>query len=129
MPMPNDSKTWTPDQLKFMLWLAQPKAIRSPKLQRDLAKEIGVDQSTLSDWKNIPGFRDDVARYAKDYMRDDIPPVLDTIRKLAIKGSVAHINMFLAMTGLAEDVAAAGRGPSEVKAYTIVSPDEWPAPK
>lgn len=123
------SEKWSDTQKRFILWLALPKAMRVPKTQGLLANDLGVHQDTLSQWKNIPGFRDEVTAAAREYMRDDVPIVLDTIRKLAIKGSVAHLNMFLSMTGLAGDVEAAGKGPSEVKAYTIVSPDEWPTAK
>jgi hypothetical protein len=108
--MPNDAKNWSSNQLQFMVWLALPKAERKPTTQQKLALEIGVDQATLSDWKRIPGFRDEVNRMAREFVKDDVPEVLGTIRRFAKQGSVPHLNMFLSMAGLAADVEAAGKG-------------------
>lgn len=118
--MPTDAKIWTPDQLRFMAWLALPKAAREPKLQRDLAKEIGVDESTLSDWKKLDGFRDATNKFARELLKDDVPEVYGTIRKLAKQGSVPHLNMFFAMADLAGDVEAAGKGPGTMQITEIV---------
>jgi hypothetical protein len=118
--MPNDAKNWTPDQLRFMAWLAVPKAERTPKLQRDLAKEIGVDESTLSDWKKLEGFRDEINKLARELLKNDVPEVYGTIRKFAKQGSVPHLNMFFAMTDLASDVEAAGKGPQGIQFTDVI---------
>jgi hypothetical protein len=96
-------------------------------MQRDYAKLIGVDPATLSDWKRLPGFIDDVNTLARELVKDDVAEVLGVIRSKARKGELAFVNMVLAMAGMAMDLEAAGRGPSEVKAYVGVSPDEWDA--
>lgn len=94
-----------------MRWLALPKAARSPKTQRALAQQIGVCEDTLTDWKQLPGFRDATNALAREYVKDDIPDILFAIRRDAKKGSVPHINMALAMAGMGLDVEAAGKGP------------------
>lgn len=104
-------ETWTDAQLRFIQWLALPKAERKPKTQRLFATEVNVTETTLGRWKQLPGFRDTVARTAKEFMKDDTSDVLGAIRKFAKQGSIPHINMFLSMTGLASDVEAAGKGP------------------
>ena len=108
---PIHSDNWTAPQLRFQRWLALPKAARSPRTQKALAEKIGVCEDTLTDWKHLPGFRDAVGALAREYVKDDIPDILYAIRRDAKKGSVAHINMALAMCGMAGDIAAAGKGP------------------
>lgn len=99
--------------MRFMAWLSLPKALKRPKTQRDFAKEIGVGEDTLSDWKKVDGFQDEVTRQAREYMRQHVPDVLGVITQHAKTGSIAHLNMFLSMTGLADDVEAAGKGPMQ----------------
>lgn len=45
---------------RFIDWLAQPDALREPKTQTELAKELNVEDATLSDWKKLKGFWDRV---------------------------------------------------------------------
>lgn len=125
--MPTEAKTWHAQQLQFIAWLALPKAHRKPKLQRDYAKLIGVDEATLSDWKRLPGFMDDVNALARELVKDDVAEVLGVVRSRAKKGELPFVNMVLAMAGMATDLEAAGRGPSELKTYIGVSPDDWHA--
>jgi hypothetical protein len=113
MSVHEHATNWTPDQERLITWLALPKAEKTPKTQSALAKELCIDAATLWRWKQLPGLMEEVQRRAKQAMRDDTAEVLGAIRRAAKKGSVPHINMFLAMTGLAGDVEAAGKGPSE----------------
>lgn len=119
---PNDANLWDGSQRRFIGWLALPKAERRPKLQRDLAKEIGVDPSTLSDWKLLPGFIEEVNALARELVKHDIAEVLGVIRARARKGELAYVNMVLTMAGMAPDVEAAGKGPQETK-ITVVYGD------
>lgn len=91
-------------------------------MQRDLAKEIGVDPSTLSDWKLLPGFIEEVNALARELVKHDIAEVLGVIRARARKGELAYVNMVLTMAGMAPDVEAAGKGPQETK-ITVVYGD------
>jgi hypothetical protein len=123
--VPTDAKTFTADQERFIAWLALPKAQRVPKQQRDLAKAIGVDEGTLSDWKHLTGFFEAVNALARDLVKHDVADVLGVVRSRAKKGELAYVNMVLAMAGMAVDVEAAGKGPGQLKAYISVSPDDW----
>lgn len=119
--MPSDANIWTPEQLRFQYWLALPKAERQPKQQRLMAGDIGVHESTLSDWKNLPGFRDAVNVIARELVKDDIPDVMAAVRREAKKGSIQHVNIVLAMAGMAADVQAANS--PVVKVYAGFDPD------
>jgi ribosomal protein L29 len=123
--MSTDVKSWTSDQETYIAWLALPRAQRKPKTQRELAKQLDVAEETLSRWKHEAGFMDDVNTLARDLVKHDIAEILGVIRSRAKKGELAYVNMALAMAGMATDVEAAGRGPSEIKAYVGISPDDW----
>jgi hypothetical protein len=111
--MPKEAKNWSADQLRFIGWLALPKAERSPKTQRVLAQHIGCDEATLSDWKRIPGFIDEVNTLARELVKHDVAEVLGVVRREAKKANLPYVNMVLAMAGLAPDIEAAGRGPAQ----------------
>lgn len=83
MNEPNDAKMWTPDQLVFQAWLALPSAARSPKQQQQLAKQLGHDPATLSDWKRLPGFQDAVYAMALDVVKGELAPILHAHAKRA----------------------------------------------
>ncbi len=111
--MPTSAKIWSADQLRFIIWLALPKAERVPKTQRALAQELGCDEATLSDWKHVPGFIDEVNQLARELVKHDVAEVLGVIRRRARAGDLPFVNMVLTMAGLAPDVEAAGRGPAQ----------------
>ncbi len=108
--MSNDAKNtkqWSKKQRAFMLFLALPKSERPHKTQRDFADSIDTNEVTLSNWKRLPNFADEVAQLSRDLVVDDVPDVLAAIRDHAKAGSIQHINLFLAMAGLSNDVANA----------------------
>lgn len=111
--MTTESKKWTVEQQRFIAWLALPRAQRTPKLQRELARVIGVGEDTLSDWKKLPGFIDEVNLLARELVKYDVAEVLGVIRREARKANLPYVNMVLAMAGMASDVADAGKGPSD----------------
>lgn len=55
--------------LRFVAWIAIPDAYRNPKSQEELAKEVGVDPATLSDWKKRTGFWDAVHDEMRHFLR------------------------------------------------------------
>ena len=52
-----------PEQIFFGEWLATPSAQREPATQVLLAKQFGINEATLCNWKKIPELR---------YVIDDI---------------------------------------------------------
>lgn len=118
-----NAKEWSPQQRQFLEWLALPKTQRKPGTQRALAKEFGVDEATLSDWKRLPGFMDEVNALARELVKHDIADVLGVVRKRARDGELAYVNMVLAMAGMSVDVEAAGKGPAEGYKVYVASGD------
>src|SRR5882672_4963242 len=82
----------------FKLWLAMPSWERVPKSQQELAKRLNVDEGTLSDWKRIPGFKDEVTKLAKEWAQAFLPDVLGAMVHAAadrLGGTAADRKLFL----------------------------------
>lgn len=67
----------------FKLWLATPSALRIPQTQGEFADKFGIHPGTLSDWKDVPGFMDDVVKTAKRLAREFTPDVIHALRRSA----------------------------------------------
>lgn len=98
--MPSPAKNWHADQLRFQAWLALPKSMRQPKTQQKFAQEVGVHESTLSDWKRLEGWAEAVNELALMLLREDVPEILASLRREAKRGSAQHQRMALEMIGL-----------------------------
>lgn len=107
---PKNSENFTADQLRFIEWLALPKAEKKAKTQAAFAKEIGVHQDTLTDWKKLDGFMDLVVQRSRDLIKHAIPDTIAALVRSAKKGSIPAIDRVLTMAGLGADVEAAGKG-------------------
>lgn len=97
--MPEKSKNWNANQLKFIEWLALPKAQRKPKTQAGFAELIGMHETTLSDWKKIPGFMAEVTTIAREQLRDALSDVYGALVKRALDGDVQAIKLALEVSG------------------------------
>ena len=76
---------WTAEQLELQGWLALPQRHREPNTQRALAKKLGVNEFTLSRWKALPGFGEEVVGLARNRIKlEDLNRVLDAMVKKAI---------------------------------------------
>jgi hypothetical protein len=96
---PTGAKSWSPDQIVLQAWLALPKAAREPRSQRALAAELEVDESTLSDWKKLPGFNDAVYALVIDHVVGELVPVLHAQVREAKKGSLPHAQWLAEICG------------------------------
>lgn len=99
MSEPTAAKTWTPDQLTVQAWLALPSSARTPKTQQQLAKQLGHDPATLSDWKRIPGWHDAIYDLAMAHVLGDLVPVLHAQVVQAKKGSLTHAQWLFEVAG------------------------------
>ncbi len=124
--MSDEIKTWTTEQTNLQLWLALPKKLRLPKTQRELANRLGVNEVTLSDWKKLPGFQEEVNKWIKAFTVDDVADVVAAVAREAKKGSKGHAELFLELAGLwrrGMDVTSGGK--PLIKGYMTVTPDDW----
>lgn len=107
-----------------MLWLALPKKTKSPKTQRELAAKLGVNESTLSDWKLKDGFKAEVKRMAVALLDDDVPEIIAKMVAQAKSGSQWHQQTILEMAGVHKQQPSGGVTVN-LKGYTSVNPDDW----
>ncbi len=117
----SNPRLWKPEHLAFQHWLALPPAARVPEQQKEFAALLGVREATLSSWKRLNGFMDDVNTLAMELVRDDVADVLGTIRRKAKQGDIAFVNLFLSMAGLSGPVADAN--PHGIMFIEAIRPD------
>ncbi len=90
-----------PEFFKFVNWFATPKQYRQPKNQKEFAKQIGVSQDTLTDWKQHPKFWPLVYNSTSQWVKERIPDVMGGLYNRAIKkGDPRAVEMFLRLGGL-----------------------------
>ena len=66
---------------QFIEWTATPPALRTINDQRKLALQLGVHESTLSDWKKIDGFWESVDKLINTWGRSRTSDVIDALYK------------------------------------------------
>lgn len=97
--MPEITKNWNANQLRFIEWLALPKSERKPKTQGAFAKELGVHETTLSDWKKLPGFMGEVTTLARGQLQNALTDIYAALVKAASSGDVQAIKLALEVSG------------------------------
>ena len=93
------SRTWTPRQIKFMAWLITDEYSRIPGTQKELAKQIGTTEETLSRWKKLPGWDEELARLTWDTLGSEFPQIVNALIRGAKKENPVHIRMILELLG------------------------------
>lgn len=122
---PTGANPWTPDQMAFQAWLALPPSIREPRSQKELARQLERDPSTLSDWKKLPGFGEAVYALTLRYVLGRMPAALAAQVRMAEAGSLAHMQWLAEVCGLWErgptrhELAGAGGGPFRIVIETV----------
>lgn len=69
---------------RFVAWSALPSPRRNPKTQKELAKELGIDASTLSDWRRDPEFEGRTRQLVVSSCAENLPDVLGALVQGAI---------------------------------------------
>lgn len=94
-----DCSKWSTNQLKFIAWLATPSDIRKPKSHEELAKQLGVSERTLFNWKKLPGLKEESAELARELVTGELPDIYGALIKKAKAGSYFHIKLALEIAG------------------------------
>ncbi|MFI5240793.1 MAG: phBC6A51 family helix-turn-helix protein [Candidatus Saccharimonadia bacterium] len=66
---------------EFIVWTALPTLLRAPREQQELAKQLGVDAATLSDWKKRDDFWSSVQTEIQLWSRDRTADVIYALYK------------------------------------------------
>ena len=81
---------------KFVAWVALPTGERQPGTRDLLAKELGIEPSTLSSWKKVEGFWGEVDKIRGDYFKERFSNVLLGVYLNAVKEGSPTAAKFLA---------------------------------
>src|SRR5947209_15775829 len=68
---------------QFAQWMALPKRLREPLTQGEMAKKLGVNADTPSDWKKRDDFWALVKQYRSTFLKETIPDILDAAIRAA----------------------------------------------
>jgi len=86
--------------LAFIDWIGLPSPERVPKNQRELAFHLGVEESTLSNWKKTNGFWEEVRKKRIEWAKDKTSNVLLGLYRRALKeGGASEVKLFLQYAG------------------------------
>jgi hypothetical protein len=90
-----------PEQETFALWLILPATEREPKMQKELAAQLGVTEETLSRWKSVPQFADAVLALKWSMVRSsDVHRIVDAQVRKALKGNTSAADWVFRVLGL-----------------------------
>jgi len=84
---------------EFIEWISLPASIREPKTQKELASKLGIDNATLSDWKKVEGFWEEVKKRRKNWVQEKISNILLGVYGKALKGDVNAAKLLLEYAG------------------------------
>jgi hypothetical protein len=97
--MSENVSEWTPNQQRFIRWLATPSAMRERHTHAEIAEEIGVTERTLYRWKDLPGLTREVSRLSREMLSDELPEIYGALVRSAKSGSFQHIKLALEVSG------------------------------
>ena len=84
---------------EFVIFCATPRKLRTLKTQRDFAKMFRVDEDSLTAWKRLPGFWDEVRKEIQGRERDEIAEVIHGLREKALEGDVGAVRLWMQYVG------------------------------
>ena len=91
---------WSPEQLRFIEWLATPREHRDPTSQALLAAEMSVRPATLSTWKQLKDFGGEVRAIARRLVSDTwLVDVYHAMYREAVGGSVSAARLLFEVAG------------------------------
>ena len=100
---------------EFLKWIAMPTVMRVPKLQKQFAKQIGVSEDTLTDWKRLEGFWNDVKPYRDEYFRASTGEVLEGLKMRARLGKSKEVKLYMQIfEGFSEKLQVEDTQPAEL---------------
>ncbi len=78
----------------FIIWSALPKEERNPRTQKEFANFFGLSTDTLTSWKKLNGFYDEVFPYTINYFRKWTPRIAHGLAMKASTGSAREVELY-----------------------------------
>lgn len=89
----------TPEQYKYLEWVATPKGLRKPKTVAAFAKTLGADRTTLWRWSKTEAFRKEFRQAGRSLLENELPDIYAALAKAAVEGDVPAIKLALEVSG------------------------------
>lgn len=83
-----------PRKVEFLDFLAAPKTLRG-MTQQEFAQKIQVSAQTLSEWKKLDGFMEELLRKIRNNAKDDAADIVGALADKAKKGDPSAIKLWL----------------------------------
>ena len=96
---------WTPVQQMVQQWMAMPKALRPENLRTKvaLAKVLKTNTNLIYRWQTSPGWWDEVFKFARAQIGEDLPGILKSMVSQALAGDVRAAKLCLEVLGVHAD--------------------------
>jgi len=90
-----------PKQEQYLNWLLVPATHREPRTQVAIAKQLGVDSTTVRRWQKKPAFNNEWKRRVEELQGspERTQKLLDTIFERALGGDNKAAQLYLQATG------------------------------
>lgn len=85
-------------RMRFASWLVLPPSQRQPRTQQELAKELGVADSTLSEWRRLPLIQA-VTKDWRDAYAAHFSEIVDAMMRRARAGNVPAARLLAEILG------------------------------
>ncbi len=98
-------RTWSPVQQKVQQWLAMPKDLRPDGLRTKaaIARLLNVPATTLYRWQVLPGWWNEVFKFARLQIGEDVGAILKAMVREALAGDVRAAKLCLETLGVHAD--------------------------
>jgi hypothetical protein len=96
--------------------------------QGEFAKLRGINPATLSEWKNNSEFKSKYMRRLDSYLADDIGPLYQKIKEMALRGDLGWARLYLQQFNLLRDYKELQKTEASADPLVIILDREKPVP-
>lgn len=89
--------------IQFCEWSSIPKTMRKPETQKALARKLGLNEQTLSNWKLLPEYNHNTRAILRVFLGNDLPELMYSVKKRALSGSDKAMDTLLKWLGELQD--------------------------
>jgi hypothetical protein len=85
--------------IQFCEHHAYPSTLRKYKDNKSFSRAYHISQNTLTQWTKTPEFNDNIRIITKQIIGNDLPKIMEVVKKQALSGSSKHTDILLKWLG------------------------------